>query len=94
MFCIGQKIVCVDDMRRKKHAPPIALKRGTIYTVRACVGGETPYPKPGILLEELRSPVSSKHGVEWAFYADRFRPIQTTNIDTFLKMLDPTPETV
>ena len=94
MFCIGQKIVCVDDTRRKVHAPPTALKRGTIYTVRACIGGEPLYPKPGILVEELTSRISSKHGVEWAFYADRFRPIKTTSIVTFLKMLDPTPETV
>ena len=70
------------------------LKRGAIYTVRACVGGERHYPEPGVLLEEIRNPISSKHGAEWAFYADRFRPIKTTNIDAFLKMLKPTPETV
>jgi hypothetical protein len=70
------------------------LQRGAIYTVRACVGGELPYSRPGsVLLEEIRNPISSKHGVEWAFYADRFRPIGTTSIDIFLKMLEPTPET-
>ncbi|MFM9847673.1 MAG: hypothetical protein ACKVP3_10995 [Hyphomicrobiaceae bacterium] len=94
MFCIGQKIVCVENAPRKHHAPPITLQRGAIYTVRACVGGEPPYSRPGVLLEEIRSPISSKHGLEWAFYADRFRPIRTTSIDTFLKMLEPTPETV
>lgn len=88
MFEIGERIVCVDAKTRKAHAPTTELVEGKVYTVRDIS------PQGGIYLEEI---INEKHPYfnrEWAYFEDRFRPIKSTNISIFLKMLEPTSEKV
>ena len=100
MFEIGQRVVCIDAKPRtiRLHQNEAMPVKGQIYTVRDvnptvdCSTGM----KPGIRLEEIVNPLNLyRTGLEemW-FRATRFAPIRTTNIDVFLKMLEPIKETV
>lgn len=89
MFHVGQKVVCVDDKPRSASVkpPPMGIVEGEVYTVREVV--MAPH-RPAIYIEEIHNPMHPIWGVEWAYMADRFRPVKTTNIDVFLSMLAPT----
>lgn len=97
---IGQKLVCVDMRHRPgdgANAYEKMPKEGSVYTVRAIVPADVLYglDEPGLLLAEIknckrnyRCPKGSMF-VELCFRCSRFRPVQTTNIEVFLKMLEP-----
>lgn len=81
-FRIGQKVVCVraadiDDF--DKWGP---LERGAIYQVRGIVDGYCAHlgRAPGIVLEEIRNPISP-NGVEYNYGFARFRPLVETKSD-------------
>ena len=95
---VGQKIVYVNDCQLGPYAITAKLPTlGSVYTIRAIVrckarGG---FDEDGVWLEEIvNAPrlYNSPKGpvvLELAFRVSRFRPLRTTNIDAFLKMLEP-----
>jgi hypothetical protein len=100
MFAIGQKVVCVDDRLRKgkrlyrENLP----KNGVVYTVREMVDAAVTRTKIGCsgwlkLVNRKRwyTPPIGRIFTEMFFSASCFRPLRSTNIDAFLKMLEPTP---
>ena len=91
-FYVGQKVVCVNVRKMLRgYTNPIL---GSVYTIREDVPPEMYVDgAPGILLSEIVNP-PEPHPCgdrERPFHSKRFRPVQTTNIDVFLKMLEPTP---
>ena len=97
MFEINQRIICIDakPTRPRKHMNEVFPVEGQIYTVREvnpavrCATGV----EPAVRLEEIVNPVNVYRNAteEMWFRAIRFAPIRTTNIDIFLKMLEPEP---
>lgn len=95
-FYVGQKVVCIDDSDRRMRATtyegPNPLRKGTIYTVR-----EIAYRHTGgdltLMLKEIVLPVCWFYGQEYAFLADRFRPLdeRKTDISVFTRLLEPSP---
>lgn len=88
MFRVGQMVVCV-------KRGPWTGQWGTnptyrsVYTIR-----ETQVGPDGDLylrFEEIRNPKCPLCGIEPAYWSRRFRPVKTTNIDVFTKMLAPAP---
>jgi hypothetical protein len=96
---VAQKVLCLDDRRRgggrwEHEALP---KTGAVYTVRAIVSCIAEYglDEDGLPLAEIvnqprlystpRGPVTR----ELAIRISRFRPVRTTNIELFQKMLEP-----
>ena len=70
--------------------------RGAVYTIRHIIAREAyGYAEDGLLLEEIINPAlqyRSPRGpitIELMFRIRRFRPVRSTNIDVFLKMLVP-----
>ena len=103
MLHAGQRVVCVDDrIYRNVHAYPNEMlpKRGMIYTVREIIPLRAVYGEDGLRLVEIvnrpRRYNSPRGWVtnELAFRIWRFRPVSATNIDVFLKMLEPAPRVV
>jgi hypothetical protein len=102
MFFVGQRVVCVNARRWPRGLVRFATlpKEGTIYTVRALLP-ESAFPKgtfvgpaeDALHLFEIANPVRRIGGrkFELAFRVSRFRPVRTTNIDVFLRMLEPVP---
>lgn len=81
---VGQKVVCIDGDFGADCIEAIAhpnLIKGAVYTIR----GIDPDPYLAFALEEI--------GVEDALYeATAFKPVVTTDISVFLKMLHPVSE--
>jgi hypothetical protein len=104
-FDVGQKVVCVDNRprldgsgRRSGHGDETLPAQGAVYTVRAIVPGKPyGYEHDGVLLEEIVNPVrqyqapSGPVRAELFFAAWRFRPLRSTNIDVFTRMLKSAP---
>jgi hypothetical protein len=102
VFHVGQKVVCIDvsSHKQKGHLRPtyastVTPTLGGVYTVRdifdASVYG---HDEPGLLLVEIVNPVRRYISLagpcecEQFFLAFRFRPVRTTNVDVFTKMLE------
>jgi hypothetical protein len=92
MLYVGQRVVYVDDRRKNliTHPHETLPKLGSVYTVRDIIPCRALYgdDEDGLYLVEIVNPVRIKY--ELAFRVSRFRPVQTTNIDVFLRMLKPT----
>src|SRR5262245_41415899 len=93
---VGQKIVCVNV----RHWPrgfgykPTLPKKGSVYTIRAIVPCRVLYglDEDGLHLVEIVNPTQvSIFKFELAFRMSRFRPVHTTSIEVFEKMLEPVP---
>ena len=96
MFYVGQKVVCVKDdaLPFSRSDLPIAVKAGSIYTIRniddesAAIDGI-----PGLWLQEIvHPPKMTWLGVrEVSYCASRFRPVveRKTDISIFTEMLKP-----
>jgi hypothetical protein len=104
-FHVGQRVVCVDMRPRRKYlhhsawvAPFAKPKKGGIYTVREVLDAR-PYgfDHDGLLLVEIVNPVldylapTGPVRCEQFFLAFRFRPLRTTSIEVFTRMLEPVP---
>ncbi len=100
-FHVGQRVTCVNvtprrDGLRPTHAGTVFPKLGGVYTVRDIFDAR-PYghDEPGLLLVEVVNPLQqymSRRGsvvCEQFWLGFRFRPLPTTNIDVFKKMLEP-----
>jgi len=100
MFSVGQKVVyvdgsCTNRSRSYEKLPTV----GCVYTVRSIVPrGIYGFDDDGLLLAEIRNPLAwyptgagPRVFCELHFRARRFRPLRTTNIDVFTKMLEPAP---
>lgn len=105
MFEVGQKVVCVDaDPQTYVQLPVVFdshLAEGVVYTVREVLPCVWDSSQIAVRLMEItrRSGYVIANGVhqycpDAPYRATRFRPVKTTCIDVFLKMLEPTPETV
>jgi hypothetical protein len=92
MFDVGQKVVCI-NAARKAGLPDTGLRLNAIYTIREITHHQIQSGE-GVLLEELKNPYCLQLDAEWPFDLTRFAPVKTTSIDVFLKMLEPTPESV
>src|SRR6202035_3724885 len=99
-FEVGQKVICVDASHTNTHDVR-ELEGGKIYTV-SWVGPYT-HPRLGTgicvsLQEGPRVPLTYEDGSvcesDMPFAARRFRPVKTTSVEVFKKLLSPTPETV
>jgi hypothetical protein len=104
-FHTGQKVVCIDTTprkmpRRPKGSPPVhipnlllALREGAVYTVRELDERLHMAEDGGTLrLEEIQGPVVQVRTIgpwEIGFAPNRFRPVKTTSIEVFRKMLAP-----
>jgi hypothetical protein len=102
-FSVGQRVVCTDNRPRDEddgstfgYGDEMLPAVGTTYTIRAIVPGRPlGYEDDGVLLEEIVNPVRAYEApigpvtCEPFFRAWRFRPARTTNIDQFLRMLEP-----
>jgi len=103
MFSVGQKVICVNCSPRKDgFCNPTDEKLvavGTIYTIRDIVNCQAHgyAEEAAFLLEEIVNPVrvyvapTGPVRTELYFFASRFRPLRTTNIDVFTKMREPVP---
>jgi hypothetical protein len=101
MFSIGQKVMCVDGKPRKngmcRHTDEVLINVGSIYTVREIIDARGHgCDEDALLLEEIRNPIrvyvtpAGPERTEVYFFASRFRPLRTANIDVFTKMQEPT----
>jgi len=102
VFSVGQKVVCVDASHMVGEGlgetRPTA---GSLYTIRHIVPrGVYGFDDHGLLLVEIVNPPlwyasrwdwGGRVRRELHFRARRFRPLRTTNIDVFTRMLEPTP---
>jgi hypothetical protein len=103
MFAIGQKVVCIDDRLRKGrryYRGENLPKNGVVYTMRETVDARARVTRTktggsGWLKSRNRkrwyTPPTGRIFTEMFFSASRFRPLRSTNIDVFLKMLEPMP---
>ena len=101
-FRIGQRVVCVDTRKwpRDYDFRPKLPKRGAVYTVRAivpCIADG--YDEDGLRFVEivnprrlLRWPSGRRQRMELCFRMSRFRPVRTTSIEVFQKLLEPLPQ--
>ena len=96
-FHVGQQVVCVNDKfssdlrwRQTVHLFPV---RNAIYTIREIhVEG----PLTGFCFHEIVNPCTwFAAGLgEPAFNSRNFRPVKTTSIEVFEKLLNPTDRMV
>jgi len=91
-FHVGQRVVCVcDNFSREpvwRSVVRVFPKRGGIYTIRSiCEAGGL----IGFCFEEFVNPPGhfSRGFVEPAFDSRRFRPVRTTSIEVFRRLLVP-----
>jgi hypothetical protein len=94
-FYVGQRVVCVRVHFSKErvwlNVVRVFPKLGAIYAVRSiCEVGDL----IGFCFEEFVNPPEhfSRGFVEAAFDSRRFRPVRTTSIQVFRKLLVPNPE--
>jgi hypothetical protein len=89
-FHVGMQVVCVFDswIDPRGAATP---KNGLVYTVREIVDAA---PWLGLRFEEIVNPVlDHDEGVmECDFDARAFRPVRTTSIEVFERLLAPSPK--
>ena len=104
-FHVGQKVVCVNISPRPgvrglhpQHGDEVTPWKGHVYTVRAVFDARPHgYDQDALLLEEIVNPVrryiapAGVVEVEQFFLVFRFRPVRTTSIEVFTRMLVPTP---
>ena len=105
MFRIGQKVVCVDIRSRgvglaPRYCQTVLPVLGGVYTVRD-IFDAAPYGhhgEAGLLLDEIVNsvlPYTACNGepvvVEQFWLGFRFRPVRTTDIEVFERMLEPVP---
>ena len=78
-FHVGQKVVCIDDRQRNL---PTNCVRGVVYTISDIYV----HPQWGmkVYLHEIQAPPFNQ-----GYFADRFRPVRTTDISIFTAMLAP-----
>jgi hypothetical protein len=98
-FHVGQLVACVDDKWEyspsKMEKCPNLPVRGMIYTVRAldAEGAIWLEEEGAVWLEEVVNPPAwfwdDTLFCEPSFYAWRFRPVRTTNIDVFREIVEP-----
>ena len=100
-FRVGQRVVCVDTRKWPYLADRWTLPtRGVVYTVRAIVPCMADgYAEDGLRLVEIVNPkrmLCCPSGrwqrIELCFRMSRFRPVRTTSIEVFQKMLEPVPQ--
>jgi hypothetical protein len=106
VFHVGQKVVCINVAPGRDGLVPryrgIALPAlGGVYTIRDIFDARRyGHDDLGLLMEEIVNPIRryiSEHGpvtCEQFWLSYRFRPLRTTNIDVFLKMLEPARERI
>ena len=98
-FHIGQRVVCVNARFSDRVPCERYPKRHAVYTVRAMVPRRAHgYDEDGLYLVEIvnargryRCPDGRRRRCEVAFRMSRFRPVRTTNIEVFTRMLEPVP---
>jgi hypothetical protein len=86
-FHVGQKVVCVDDNPHYPQLPWTPPQKGAVYTITSL------FVERRLLcvtLAELQN--KNPVGRDFGYVAHRFRPLRVTNIDVFLKMLEPQPK--
>jgi len=106
VFFVGQRVVCVNTShwptpRQFGYTDPILPILGRVYTVRALVpkgafrkGTFAEPAEDGLRLVEIMNKAWRRtcgRKLELAFRVSRFRPLRATNIDVFLRMLEPVP---
>jgi hypothetical protein len=94
-FHVGQQVVCVHDRfssdLRWRETVRIFPVRNAIYTIREI---HVEAPLTGFCFHEIVNPrtwFAAGYG-EPAFNSRNFRPVKTTNIDVFEKLLAPTDD--
>jgi hypothetical protein len=84
MFLPNQKVVCIDGkfpLGIEKFYPALP-KEGSTYTIRDIVPGVALSGEEGevaVYLCEITGPLNA-HGIERGFRADRFAPLQTSEV--------------
>ncbi len=105
IFRIGQRIVCIDASPNKggglfpTWAGTRLIETGRIYTIRRMFNARPfGHDDVAILLEEVRNrprPYTCARGYtvrcEQFWLGFRFRPLRTTSIEIFTRMLEPVP---
>lgn len=92
-FYVGQKVVCIQAPVDVEDGITKPIE-GNVYSIRSIVVHDD--SGIGFRLHEIKNPRRvywewNRHlFMECTFCASRFRPLVTTNIDVFLKMLEPT----
>ena len=93
-FHVGQKVVCIDQHRPSAAASWIAQgivptypAKGCVYTIRAIVFHS--YTGAALLLLEEVVNVVPAGMLEPGFDAKHFRPVKTTSIEIFERLLVP-----
>jgi hypothetical protein len=91
-FYVGQRVVCVCVNFSKepvwRSVVRVFPELGSVYTIRSiCAAGDL----IGFCFEEFCNPPGhfSRGFVEPAFDSRRFRPVRTTSIEVFRKLLVP-----
>ena len=81
IFYVGQEVTCVDAGPREVHFTE-ELSEGSTYIIAEVIGATPDAPMGGVQLNGLwiGPPYSG-------FHADRFRPVASTNIDVFERLL-------
>lgn len=94
-FHVGQRVVCVDDIKANSK-PSTILTKGRVYTVRRVISAWPYWPickfqsGQGIWLQEITREVD-RDGREHPFNAERFRPLDERRLDVFRRLLAPRP---
>jgi hypothetical protein len=94
-FHVGQKVVCIgmDDADAEEFD---LLEERAVYTIRDIDYRAAAWHDgvPTVRLEEvtLQSVFTFLGPWEEGFHPGNFRPLRVTNIDVFLKMLEPQPK--
>lgn len=95
MFHVGQKVVCVNDVPTNPRLRPARafIKRGNIYEIRWI--GSCPFEPwrdydPFVRLVGIHRNGDHEYP-DFPFAGFRFRPVKTTSIEIFQKMLVPSP---
>jgi hypothetical protein len=94
-FQVGQKVVCIDDTPRTRRGWVSGTKPTLreIYTITRVAPMHTDPNRIALWFEEITNWWPHPSNIDAGYNANRFRPVKTTNIDVFLKLLEPTPET-
>jgi hypothetical protein len=88
-FRIGQQVVCASDVYHAEFPGPRVYKGG-IYTISEFL--DTPVYGLALQFEEIRW--EGAPNFYPGYRAAAFRPVKTTSIEVFTKLLAPTPELV
>lgn len=90
MFHVGQKVVCVYDSIPEPWASHlIPIKIGNVYRVRDLP--ISPTGRAGIYLDGIHNPLHERWGMERGYCPEYFRPVKTTDISIFRKILNSAP---